>query len=160
MSVSVRESTVAHASDVDELVFHEEADIEVDENTANTGDQEQSPWDIGKEIHEGSRWLKSSIKEPPELERKGLPNHLEYVFLAENFKLPIRIASNLIDERKGKLVTMLKKHKEVIKWKTVDIKGVSPSFYTHKILIEDNFKPVVQPRRRLNLNMKDVVKAE
>ena len=85
---------------------------------------------------------------------------MEYVFLAENFKLPIIIASNLIDKRKGKLVTMLKKHKEAITWETVDIKSVSPSFYTHKILIEDNFKPVVQPQRRLNLKMKDVVKAE
>ena len=55
---------------------------------------------------------------------------------------------------------MLKKHKEVIKWKTVDINGVSPSFCTHKILIKDNFKSVVQPQRRLNLNMKDVVKTE
>ena len=104
--------------------------------------------------------LKPSIKEPPEIEQKGLPKHLEFVFLAENFKLLIIIASNLIDERKGKLVTMLKKHKEAVTWKTMDIKGVSPSFYTHKILIEDNCKPVVQPQRRLNLNMKDVVKAE
>ena len=40
MSVSVRESTVTHVSDVDELVFHEEADTELDENNANTGDQE------------------------------------------------------------------------------------------------------------------------
>ena len=89
---------MAHVSDVDELVFHEEADAEVDENTANTGDQEQSPWDIGKEIHEGSMRLKPSIKWPPELEWKRLPEHLEYVFLAENFKLPIIIASNLMDE--------------------------------------------------------------
>ena len=85
---------------------------------------------------------------------------MEYVFLATNSKLPIIIASNLIDERKGKLVTMLKKHKEAITWKTVDIKGVSPSFYTLKILIENNFKQVVQPQRRLNLNIKDVVKTE
>ena len=128
MSVSVRESTVAHVSDVDKLVYHEEVDTEVDENTANTGDQEQSPWDIEKEIHDGSMRLKPSTKEPPELERKGLPEHLEYVFLATNFKLPIIIASNLIDERKGKLVTMLKKHKEAISWKSMDTKGVSSSF--------------------------------
>ena len=81
-------------------------------------------------------------------------------FLDENFKLLIIITSNLIDERIVKLVTMLKKHKEAITWKTVDIKGVSPSFYIHKIFIEGNFKPVVQPQRRLNLKMKDVVKAK
>ncbi|GKD07028.1 reverse transcriptase domain-containing protein [Tanacetum coccineum] len=42
----------------------------------------------------------------------------------------------------------------------VDIKGISPSFCTHKILMEDSFKPVVQPQRRLNPKVQDVVKAE
>lgn len=45
-------------------------------------------------------------------------------------------------------------------WKIFDIKGINTSFYTHKILMEDNFKPIVHPQRRLNLNIKEVVKAE
>ena len=31
---------------------------------------------------------------------------------------------------------------------------------THKILMEDDHKPCVQPQRRLNLKMKDVIKVE
>ena len=41
-----------------------------------------------------------------------------------------------------------------------DIKGISPSFCTHKILMEDNFKPTIQPQRWLNPKVQDVVKNE
>ncbi|GKE13327.1 reverse transcriptase domain-containing protein [Tanacetum coccineum] len=50
--------------------------------------------------------------------------------------------------------------KDALAWKVTDIKGIGPSFCTHKILVEDNFKPVVQPQRRLNPKVQDVVKAE
>ncbi|GJT69625.1 reverse transcriptase domain-containing protein [Tanacetum coccineum] len=38
-----------------------------------------------------------------------------------------------------------------------DIKGIDSSFCTHKILMEDEFKPNVQPQRRVNPNIKEVV---
>ncbi|GKB60765.1 reverse transcriptase domain-containing protein [Tanacetum coccineum] len=41
-----------------------------------------------------------------------------------------------------------------------DIKGISLSYYTHKILMEDDYKPVVQPQRHLNPKVQDVVKNE
>ncbi|GKG10158.1 hypothetical protein Tco_0338904, partial [Tanacetum coccineum] len=41
-----------------------------------------------------------------------------------------------------------------------DIKGISPSYYTPKILMEDDFKPIIQPQRRLNPKVQDVVKNE
>ncbi|GJT61568.1 reverse transcriptase domain-containing protein [Tanacetum coccineum] len=41
-----------------------------------------------------------------------------------------------------------------------DIKGISPSYCTHKILMEDDYKPVIQPQRRLNSKVQDVVKNE
>ena len=41
-----------------------------------------------------------------------------------------------------------------------DIKGISPSFCTHKILMEDCIKSVVQPKHKLNPNMRDMVKKE
>ncbi|GKB30965.1 hypothetical protein Tco_0870366 [Tanacetum coccineum] len=41
-----------------------------------------------------------------------------------------------------------------------DIKGISPSFCTHKILMEDDFKPVIQPQKHLNPKVQDVVKNE
>lgn len=41
---------------------------------------------------------------------------------------------------------VLRDHMRAIAWKTSDIKGINPTFYTHKILVEGNFKPVVQPQ--------------
>ncbi|GJS64525.1 reverse transcriptase domain-containing protein [Tanacetum coccineum] len=39
--------------------------------------------------------------EPPEVELKDLPPHLEYAFLADNNKLPVIIAKDLSDDEKG-----------------------------------------------------------
>ncbi|GKA68256.1 reverse transcriptase domain-containing protein, partial [Tanacetum coccineum] len=52
---------------------------------------------------------KSSIKEPPELELKDLPSHLEYAFLEENDKLPVIIAKGLKNYEKDALLKTLKK---------------------------------------------------
>ncbi|GJY44364.1 reverse transcriptase domain-containing protein [Tanacetum coccineum] len=40
------------------------------------------------------------------------------------------------------------------------IKGINSSFCTHKILMEDEYKPTVQSQRRVNPNIKEVVKKE
>nr|GEV13702.1 reverse transcriptase domain-containing protein [Tanacetum cinerariifolium] len=77
---------------------------------------------------------KSSVEEPLELVLKELPSHLEYAFLEDSNKLPIIIAKNL--------------------------KGIDPRFYTHKILMEDDYKPTVQSQRRLNPKIHDVIKKE
>nr|GEW07599.1 reverse transcriptase domain-containing protein [Tanacetum cinerariifolium] len=63
-------------------------------------------------------------------------------------------------EKKNKLISVLKKHKQAFSWKTTDIPGIFPSFYKHKIQLLDDKKPVVQKQRRLNLNMQEVVKKE
>ncbi|GJT59404.1 hypothetical protein Tco_1002937 [Tanacetum coccineum] len=87
---------------------------------------------------------KSSIEEPPELELKDLPSHLEYAFLEENDKLPVIIAKGLKNDQKEALINVLKSHKRAIAWKITDIKGINPRFCTHKILMEDDCKPSVQ----------------
>ncbi|GJU36854.1 reverse transcriptase domain-containing protein [Tanacetum coccineum] len=46
---------------------------------------------------------KSSIDEPPEVELKDLPPHLEYTFLEGDDKLPVIIVKDLRNERKGAL---------------------------------------------------------
>nr|GEV86242.1 reverse transcriptase domain-containing protein [Tanacetum cinerariifolium] len=43
---------------------------------------------------------KSSIEEPPEVELKDLPSHLEYAYLEENDRLPVIILKDLKDEEK------------------------------------------------------------
>ncbi|GJX31737.1 reverse transcriptase domain-containing protein [Tanacetum coccineum] len=100
-------------------------------------------------------------EEPPtDLELKPLPDNLEYVFLEEPSFLPVIISSQLSKEKKSKLISVLKKHKQAFAWKTTDIPGICPSFCKHKIQLLDDKKPVVQKQRRLNPNMQEVVKKE
>nr|GEX90536.1 reverse transcriptase domain-containing protein [Tanacetum cinerariifolium] len=57
---------------------------------------------------------KSSVEEPPELELKELPSHLEYAFLEDSNKLLVIITKNLkVDEREA-LINVLKSHKQAI----------------------------------------------
>ncbi|GJY73162.1 reverse transcriptase domain-containing protein [Tanacetum coccineum] len=95
-----------------------------------------------------------------DLEIKDLPSHLEYAFLEGDDKLPVIIAKNLKDEDKTALIKVLKSHKHAIAWKISDIKGIDPQFCTHKILMEENAKPVVQHQRRVNPKIHEVIKQE
>ncbi|GKC21519.1 reverse transcriptase domain-containing protein, partial [Tanacetum coccineum] len=93
-------------------------------------------------------------------ELKDLPRHLEYAYLHGDKYFPIIISSKLSKKEKISLLQVLEKRKGAIAWKMSDIKGISPSYCTHKILMEDDFKPVIQPQRRLNLKVQVVVKNE
>nr|GEU52880.1 reverse transcriptase domain-containing protein [Tanacetum cinerariifolium] len=93
---------------------------------------------------------KSSIDEPPVVELKDLPPHLEYAFLEGDDKLLVIIAKDLKDEEKTALIKDLKSHKQALAWQLSDIKGIASEFSTHKILMKDEFKPAVQHQRRLN----------
>ncbi|GKD42510.1 reverse transcriptase domain-containing protein [Tanacetum coccineum] len=103
---------------------------------------------------------KPSTEEPPKLELKDLLSHLEYAFLEGTDKLPVIISKELNDEEKATLLKVLKSHKLAIAWKISDIKGIDTSFCTHKILMEDDFKPAVQHQRRVNLKIHEVIKKE
>nr|GEY63918.1 reverse transcriptase domain-containing protein [Tanacetum cinerariifolium] len=103
---------------------------------------------------------KTSIEEPPELELKELPSHLEYAFLEGTDKLPVIISKELKDEEKSALLKILKSYKRAIAWKIFDIKGTDPCFCTHKILMMDDFKPAVQDQRRVNPKIHEVIKKE
>ncbi|GJX81265.1 reverse transcriptase domain-containing protein, partial [Tanacetum coccineum] len=73
---------------------------------------------------------------------------------------PIIVSSELSDKEKISLLQVLERRKGVIAWKISNIKGISPTYCAHKILMEDDYKPVIQPQRRLNLKVQDVVKNE
>ncbi|GKA30908.1 reverse transcriptase domain-containing protein [Tanacetum coccineum] len=103
---------------------------------------------------------KSSIEEPPELELKELPSHLEYVYLEGTDKLPVIISKGLKDNEKEALLKVLKSHKWAIAWKITDINGIDPQFCTHKILMEEDYKPTVQSQRRVNPKIHEVIKKE
>nr|GEY84527.1 DNA-directed DNA polymerase [Tanacetum cinerariifolium] len=69
-------------------------------------------------------------------------------------------SSDLKDVEKEALIEVLKSHKRAIAWKISDIKGIDPRFYTHKILMEEDYKPAVQSQRRVNPKIHDVIKKE
>nr|GEW29169.1 reverse transcriptase domain-containing protein [Tanacetum cinerariifolium] len=100
---------------------------------------------------------KSSVEKPSELDLKELPSHFDYAFLEDSNKFPVIIAKNLKNDEKEALINVLKSHKRVIACKIFDIKGFYP---THKILMEDDYKPAVQSQRKVNPKIHDVIKKE
>ena len=54
----------------------------------------------------------------------------------------------------------LRKYKEAIAWSIEGLKGISPSIYMHKIMLEENARTSVEHQRRLNPVMKEVVRKE
>nr|GEU88597.1 reverse transcriptase domain-containing protein [Tanacetum cinerariifolium] len=102
----------------------------------------------------------SSIEEPPDIELKDLPSHLEYAYLEGIDKLLVIIAKDLKDDEKEGLLKVLNSHKRAIAWNITNIKGIDPRFCTHKILMEEDYKLVVQSQRRVNLKIHEVIKKE
>nr|GFB47503.1 hypothetical protein [Tanacetum cinerariifolium] len=86
--------------------------------------------------------------EPPKVELKELPPHLEYAFLGNNGEWPVIIAKDLSSNEKTDLLNVLKTQKKAIAWKLTDIKGIDPEFCSHKILLEEEHSPKVQSQRR------------
>ncbi|GJW96733.1 reverse transcriptase domain-containing protein [Tanacetum coccineum] len=86
---------------IDDADFDPEGDILLLEKLLN--DDPSSPLPP-KELHfEELKIIKSSIDDPPELELKDLPSHLEYAFLEGTNKLHVIIAKNLKDKGKTRL---------------------------------------------------------
>nr|GEU51869.1 reverse transcriptase domain-containing protein [Tanacetum cinerariifolium] len=142
---------------IENFVYDPEGDILFLEKLLNEDPFQLPPMDL--KLTEESK-AKSSIEEPPELELKELPSHLEYAFLEKPNKLPVIIAKDLKDVEREALINVLKSHKRAIAWKISDIKGIDLRFYTHKILMEDDYKPAVQSQRRVNPKIHDVIKKE
>ncbi|XP_073290984.1 uncharacterized protein [Primulina huaijiensis] len=105
--------------------------------------------------------VNEKIKEKPSSpDLKDLPSHLCYAFLGENSTYPVIISSSLTCAEKDKLLRVLRKNKNAIGWSIYDIRGISPTICTHKILMEESYTPYVDHQRRLNPAMKEVVKNE
>ncbi|GJY56969.1 reverse transcriptase domain-containing protein [Tanacetum coccineum] len=143
---------------IDDADFDTERDILLLEKLLNN--DPSSPLPLKELNFEELKIIKYFINDPPELELKDLPSHLEYAFLEGTNKSSVIIAKNLKDEEKACLLKVLKSHKRAIAWKISDIKGIGPQFCTHKILMEDDFKPAVQRQRRVNPKIHEVIKKE
>ncbi|XP_038902502.1 uncharacterized protein LOC120089161 [Benincasa hispida] len=55
---------------------------------------------------------------------------------------------------------MLKKHMCAIGWTLANIRGINPSYCMHKIRLEEGKSRLIEPQRRLNPIIKEVVKKE
>ncbi|GJZ28631.1 hypothetical protein Tco_0573278 [Tanacetum coccineum] len=65
----------------------------------------------------------TSIDEPPEVELKDLPPHLEYAFLEGDNKLPVIIAKDLSVWEKAALIKVLQSHKPSHRLETLRYQG-------------------------------------
>nr|GEU28952.1 hypothetical protein [Tanacetum cinerariifolium] len=153
------------SSKIDATYYDPEGDILILEALLNI-DPEPSPSnqkDYFPSIHKDLKVVepkndKSSNDEPPEVELKELPPHLEYAFLGEKEKWSVIISKDLSINEKSALLDVLKSRKKAIAWKLTDIKGIDPEFCSHKILLEDDYSPKVQSQRRVNPKIHDVIK--
>ncbi|GKC51598.1 hypothetical protein Tco_1074343 [Tanacetum coccineum] len=110
--------------EIDDSYNDSEGDICLLEEFLN--DDPSSPLPLQKLRFVEPKTEKSSIDDPPELELKDLPSHLEYAFLEGTDKPPIIIAKDLKEDEKVQLLKVLKSHKRAITWKISDIKGIDP----------------------------------
>ncbi|GJV98593.1 reverse transcriptase domain-containing protein [Tanacetum coccineum] len=123
--------------EVDEAYYDPEEDILLLKSLLNS-DPSPSP-NQGNYLPEIKKELKvcksteSSINEPPEVELKDLPPHLEYAFLADNNKLPVIIAKDLSDDEKTALIKVLKSRKQAIALKLSDISVNNPNYVSYKM---------------------------
>ncbi|GKD39569.1 reverse transcriptase domain-containing protein, partial [Tanacetum coccineum] len=109
---------------IDDDDFDLEGDLLLLEKLLNDDPSSHLP---PKELHvEELNIVKSSIDDPPELELKNLPSHLEYLFWEGTDKLPVIIAKDLKEDEKVRLLKVLNSHKRSIAWKISDIKGIDP----------------------------------
>nr|GEX98742.1 reverse transcriptase domain-containing protein [Tanacetum cinerariifolium] len=86
---------------IEDFYHDPEGDILYLEKLLNDDPSQLPPMEL-KQAEETKE--KSLIEEPPELELKELPSHLEYAFLEETDKLPVIIAKYLKDDEKEALL--------------------------------------------------------
>jgi len=70
------------------------------------------------------------------------------------------ISSESTVEEENKLVEVLKRQREAIGWHISNLNGIILAYCMYKIIMEEDYRPVRQPQRRLNPSMKEEVQKE
>nr|GFA28219.1 reverse transcriptase domain-containing protein [Tanacetum cinerariifolium] len=154
------------SSNIDATYYDLEGDILILEALLNNDPEPLSNQkDFFSTLHKDLNVVEPKIQsfkedEPPEVELKELPPHLEYAFLGDNGKCLVIIAKDLSSNEKTDLINILKTQKKAIAWKLTDIKGIDPEFFSHKILLKEDYSLKVQSQRRVNPKIHDVIKKE
>nr|GEU68680.1 reverse transcriptase domain-containing protein [Tanacetum cinerariifolium] len=98
--------------------------------------------------------LNNDPEPPPSNQKDYFPS------VHKDLKWPVIISKDLSVNEKSALINILKSRKKAIAWKLTDIRGIDPKFYSHKILLKDDYSPKVQSQRRINPKIHDVIKKE
>ncbi|WZZ34801.1 hypothetical protein YC2023_018202 [Brassica napus] len=155
-----RKTQMIENKDSDELVrrldVHLEKDGEDEFMELPQMTQHAASADIQENLHEAD-W--SELK-APKVELKPLPHGVRYAFLGPNETYPVIVSSELTENELSMLLNELKKYRKALGYSLDDIKGISPSLCMHRIHLEDESKTSIEHQRRLNPNLKDVVKKE
>jgi len=93
------------------------------------------------------------------IELKQLPAGLKYAFLCKN-SYPVILNVNLTKGELALLLNKLRKHRKALGYSLEDNPCISPDLFMHRIHLEDDSKSSVEHQRRLNPNLKEVVKKE
>nr|GFA36377.1 reverse transcriptase domain-containing protein [Tanacetum cinerariifolium] len=152
-------------SNIDATYYDPEGDILILEALLNNdpeppSNQQDYFLTLHKDLKVVEQKNQSFEDEPPEVELKELPPHVEYAFLGDKEKCSVIIAKDLSFNEKTALINVLKTRKKAIAWKLTDIKGIDPEFCSHKILLEEDYSSKVQSQRRVNPKIYDVIKKE
>ncbi|GJV60909.1 reverse transcriptase domain-containing protein [Tanacetum coccineum] len=96
--------------------FDEFMAMTADENSESEFNTKEPPFE--KITFNTDYKIKTSLEEPPmDLELNPLPDNLEYTFLEEPSFLLVIISSQLSEQNKNKLVSVLKRHNQAFDWK-------------------------------------------
>ncbi|CAA7041294.1 unnamed protein product [Microthlaspi erraticum] len=128
-------------------------------NSIESSFEQTNSIELGAESKEQAQGDWSELK-APKVDLKPLPEGLRYAFLGENSTYPVIVNSDLEPEQLSALLVELRKYRKAIGYTLDDIKGISPDLCIHRIHLEDESKSSIEPQRRLNPNLKEVVKKE
>nr|GFD02677.1 hypothetical protein [Tanacetum cinerariifolium] len=107
------------SSNIDATYYDPEGDILIHEALLNNdpeplSNQKDFFLTLHKDLKVVEPKTQSKEDEPPEVELKEFPPHLEYAFLCDNGKWPVIIAKDLSSNEKPALINVLKTQKKAI----------------------------------------------
>jgi hypothetical protein len=94
------------------------------------------------------------VSAQPLVELKPLPVGLCYAFLDGNKNTPVIISDKLSNEETSKLIVILEKLRSVFGYSLQDLKGISPTLCTHRILL------TLQAHHHVNPNAGTIMRCE
>ena len=78
----------------------------------------------------------------PTLELKTLPSTLKYAFIDTEPTKSMIIFSKINKEQEEQLLEVLRQNEDAIGWTLTDLRGLDPSLCSHRIILEDEPRPV------------------